>query len=63
MKALDSLNVKMNCMIATVAHDTFGKIQLEDVKKFMNGKPVIVDVRGMFSGEAAKREGFYYRGL
>jgi len=50
-------------MIATVAHDTFGKIQLEDVKKFMNGKPVIVDVRGMFSGEAAKREVFYYRGL
>jgi UDP-N-acetyl-D-galactosamine dehydrogenase len=63
IKVLNELNVKVDCVIATVAHDTFGKIQLEDVKKFMNNKPVIVDVKGMFSGEAAKRKGFYYRGL
>jgi len=43
-----------------VAHDEFKKIGLEDVSKFkfMNIKPIIVDVRGMFD-EEAKRKGFY----
>jgi len=63
IKALNELNVKVDCVIATVAHDTFGKIQLEDVKKFMNGKPVIVDVRGVFDEEEAERIGFLYTTL
>ena len=29
-------------------------------KNFMNDKPVLVDVRGMFNEEAAKGKGFYY---
>ena len=37
-------------------HDEFKGIGLEDVSKFMNDKPVIVDVRGMFDGEEAKRK-------
>jgi len=60
MKALDDFNVIMDCVIMAVAHDEFKKIGLEDVSKFkfMNIKPIIVDVRGMFDGEA-KRKGFY----
>jgi hypothetical protein len=26
-------------------------------------KPILIDVRGMFNGEEAKREGFYYKAL
>ncbi|MBE9594413.1 MAG: nucleotide sugar dehydrogenase, partial [Proteobacteria bacterium] len=65
VKALDSLNVKikMDGVIVAVAHDEFRKMKLEDVKKFMNDKPVLVDIREMFNGEEAKRKGFYYRGL
>ncbi len=61
MKALDNLDVKikMDGVIVAVAHDEFKKIKLENIKKFMNDKPVIIDVRGMFDEE----EGFYYRGL
>jgi len=63
VKALDELNVKVDCVIVAVAHDEFKKIGLEDVSKFMNNKPVLVDVRGMFDEEEAKEKGFYYRRL
>ena len=63
VKALNDLDVKVDYAIVAVAHDTFGKIQLEDVKKFMNDKPVLVDARGMFDEEEAKEKGFYYRRL
>jgi len=46
-----------------VAHDEFKKIGLDDIRKFMNDKPIIVDVRGMFDEEEAKEKGFYYRRL
>ena len=64
MKALDNLNmkIKMDGVIVAVAHDEFKKMKLEDVKKFMNDKPVLIDIRGMFD-EAAKRKGFLYRTL
>jgi UDPglucose 6-dehydrogenase/UDP-N-acetyl-D-galactosamine dehydrogenase len=65
VKALDNLDVKikMDGVIVAVAHDEFKKMKLEDVSKFMNNKPIIVDVRGIFDEEEAKRKGFYYRGL
>jgi len=63
VKALDSLNVKMDCVIVAVAHDEFKKMKLEDIKKFMNNKPIIVDVRGIFDEEEAKRKGFFYKRL
>jgi UDP-N-acetyl-D-galactosamine dehydrogenase len=61
VKALDNLDVKikMDCVIMAVAHDEFKRVKLEDVKKFMNAKPVLIDVRGMFDEEEGK--GFYYR--
>ena len=63
VNALDDFNVIMDCVIVAVAHDEFKKIELEDVSKFMNNKPIIVDVWGMFDGEEAKEKGFYYRRL
>jgi len=63
VNALDDFNVIMDCVIVAVAHDEFKKIGLEDVSKFMNNKPIIVDVRGMFDEEEAKEKGFYYKTL
>jgi len=50
-------------VIVAVAHDEFKKIGLDDIRKFMNDKPVLVDVRRMFDEEEAKEKGFYYRRL
>ena len=63
MKSSANLDVKMDCVIVAVAHDEFKQMKLEDLTGMMNDKPVLVDVRGVFNGEEAKRKGFYYRGL
>ena len=65
VNTLDILDVKlkMDGVIVAVAHDEFKKMGLEDIGKFMNAKPILIDVRKMFDEEAAKRKGFYYRGL
>ena len=61
VKALDILDVKIDCVIVAVAHDEFRKMGFEDIGKFMNDKPIIVDVREMFDDEEGK--GYYYRRL
>jgi len=65
VNALDNLDVKirMDGVIVAVAHDEFKKMVFEDIGKFMNDKPVLVDVRGMFNEEKANNKGFYYRWL
>ena len=65
VNALDDLDVKLkiDCVIVAVAHDEFKKMGFEDIGKFMNAKPVLIDVRGMFDGKAAKGKAFYYRWL
>ena len=63
VNGLNELDVKVDCVIVAVAHEEFKKINLKDMKEFMNNTPVLIDVRGMFNGEEAKRKGFYYRGL
>ena len=63
VKAFDESNVKVDCVIVAVAHDEFKKINLKDMKELMNNAPVLIDVRGMFNGEEAKRKGFYYKTL
>jgi len=63
VKALDDFNVIMDCVIIAVAHDEFKKMKLDDIRKFVNNKPIIVDVRGMFDGEEAKKKRFYYSWL
>ena len=65
VNAFDILDVKikMDAVIVAVAHDEFKKMGLEDIGKFMNTKPVLVDARGMFDGEDARKNGFYYKEL
>ncbi len=54
---------RMDCVIAAVGHDQFRTMGLAEIKGMMNGDPVLIDVRGIFDGEAAEREGFHYRRL
>ena len=54
---------RMDCVIAAVAHDEFKKMELKDLTRMMNDKPVLIDIRGMFKGEEAKKKGFYYKTL
>ena len=63
VKSSANLDVKMDCVIVAVAHEEFKKIKLDEIKKFMNDKTVIVDVRGMFDEEDAKGREFYYKTL
>ena len=58
VEALNDLDVKVDCVIVAVAHEGFKKMKLEDIKKFMNNNPVLVDTRGMFDEEEAKEKGF-----
>jgi len=63
VKALDELNLKVDCVVVTVAHDEFKEFGLEDICGMMSGKPVLIDVRGMFDRGEAERSGFYYSTL
>jgi len=65
VNVLDNLDVKikMDGVIVAVAHDEFKKMGLEYIVKFMNDKPVLIDVRGMFDEEKAEKEEFYYKRL
>ena len=59
VRALDNLDVKVDCVIMAVAHDEFKRMKLEELKRMMNAKPVLIDIRRMFDGEEARREGIY----
>ena len=59
-KVIDMANM-VNELTGQTLRNTI--VDIEDVKKFMNNAPVLIDVRGMFNGEEAKRKGFYYRRL
>ena len=61
VKALNELNVKVDGVIVAVAHDEFKRVKLEDVKKFMNDKPVLIDVRSIFKAKDTMKKGFYYK--
>jgi len=63
VNALDDFNVIMDCVIVAVAHDEFKRMKLDDIRKFMNDKPVLVDVRRMFDEQESNKKGFYYKGL
>ena len=64
VNALDNLDVKvkMDCVIVAVAHDVFKKMGFEDIGKFMNAKPVIIDVRGMYKAKDTMKKDFIIGG-
>lgn len=60
IEALDSLNnIQFDCVIITVVHDIFKKIELDDLKAIMGNKPIIIDVRGMYRKVAEKNNVIY----
>ncbi|MFW6120639.1 MAG: nucleotide sugar dehydrogenase [Petrotogales bacterium] len=63
VKAVNNLDdIKADCIVITVAHDTFKKIGLNELKAIMEKKPILIDVRGLFR-EEAERGNLVYRCL
>jgi len=52
-----------DCVILTVAHDAFKNITLDELKVSMNDNPIIIDVRGFFDEQQAKKRGLRYKTL
>jgi len=50
-------------VILSVAHDVFRGISLDRLRGITNNNPVLIDVRGFFDAEEAKKKGFYYKSL
>ena len=59
----EAKNMKPDCVILAVAHPAFHKLSLRDLRKMQNKHPILIDVRGLFNPEDAKKAGFYYRTL
>jgi UDP-N-acetyl-D-glucosamine/UDP-N-acetyl-D-galactosamine dehydrogenase len=63
VKPLDNLtDVKVDCVIMTVVHDSFRNISLNKLGKIMNNNPVLIDVRGHYNKDA-ERNNFIYCSL
>ena len=52
-----------DAIIITVAHDEFRRMTLSEIRELFSGRPVLVDVRGMVDGEAARSLGTGYQRL
>jgi len=50
-------------IIITVPHNEFKKLSLQDLEMKMSKKPVLIDIKGIYSQEMAKKRGFYYSSL
>jgi len=60
IEPLDNLdNVKVDCVIITVVHDVFKKIRLDELKRIMGDKPILIDVRGEFQRKVGASEVIY----
>ncbi|MCK4736158.1 MAG: hypothetical protein KAT65_27135 [Methanophagales archaeon] len=63
INALDDLNMRVDGVIITVAHDAFMEITLDVFKGMMNDESALIDVRRMFNEEETKERGLYYKKL
>ncbi|MBN1280949.1 MAG: nucleotide sugar dehydrogenase [Candidatus Thermoplasmatota archaeon] len=59
----EDFTCKVDAVIITVAHDHFTHMTLSEIKKFMNAKPVLIDIRGIFTKDEATKKGFSYATL
>ncbi len=53
----------LDATIVTVYHDQFKKIKLNELKKVMNARPILIDVRQVYDISQVERSGFYYQTL
>jgi len=59
----EAKNTKSDCVILAVAHSSFHKLSLSDLRQMQNKNPILIDIRGLFNPEEAQKAGFYYRTL
>jgi UDP-N-acetyl-D-galactosamine dehydrogenase len=52
-----------DAIILTVAHNEFRRMTLQDIRDLLTDQPVLIDVRGMVDGEAARSLGIRYQRL
>jgi len=62
-KPLPKLDKKMDAVIVAVAHASFKEMSMANIRRFMNDKPVLIDVRGVVDRDEAEKAGVYYRKL
>ncbi len=53
----------LDAVVVAVYHDQFKKITLNELKKVMNTRPILIDVRQAYDRSRAERAGFYYQTL
>jgi UDPglucose 6-dehydrogenase/UDP-N-acetyl-D-galactosamine dehydrogenase len=59
----EAKNTKSDCIILAVAHSSFHKLSLRNLKHMLNDSPVLIDIRGLYNPEEARKAGFNYRTL
>ncbi|MCQ1538180.1 nucleotide sugar dehydrogenase [Methanocalculus taiwanensis] len=55
--------MQVDCILVNAPHDIFRQIPVADLLSICNGKPVLVDVAGIFRDVTPFRNGCYYRTL
>jgi UDP-N-acetyl-D-mannosaminuronate dehydrogenase len=55
--------MKMDAVIIAVAHKQFRKMTIEEIRRFMNAQPVLIDARGMVDQNEIDEVEVYYRKL
>jgi UDP-N-acetyl-D-galactosamine dehydrogenase len=64
VEALAGLDgVRADAFILTVGHQVFRELSLEGLKEMSTGRPVLIDIRGLFDRRQALEMGFCYRTL
>jgi len=51
---------EVDAIIITVAHDSFRKIKLSELKILANDKPMLIDLKQVYNQKEAEQEGFNY---
>ena len=59
----EAKNTKSHCIILAVAHPSFHKLTLSDLRQMQKEHPILTDIRGHFNPEEARKAGFYWRTL
>lgn len=54
---------KIDAVILSLIHNEFKKLTLAQIKKWMNKKPVLIDIKSYFSDQKPQDKGFIYKCL
>jgi UDPglucose 6-dehydrogenase/UDP-N-acetyl-D-galactosamine dehydrogenase len=63
VRALDEMEGKFDCVIAAVAHEQFRKMTVQDLSTYLNGRSVLIDLKGLFHENDPGMQKVYYRRL